>query len=76
MEGLGDGGWEGVSAPRSRKNEKLTSPSFHAHAQTQEILAGSNHPFIVTLYHSFQSDDYLYLCSSSHPRPPLPSSSH
>jgi protein-serine/threonine kinase len=28
----------------------------------QEILAGSNHPFIVTLYHSFQSDDYLYLC--------------
>jgi len=29
---------------------------------SQEILAGSNHPFIVTLYHSFQSDDYLYLC--------------
>ncbi|GAA6049767.1 hypothetical protein JCM3770_002151 [Rhodotorula araucariae] len=28
----------------------------------EEILAGSNHPFIVTLYHSFQSDDYLYLC--------------
>lgn len=28
----------------------------------QEILAGSNHPFIVTLYHSFQSDEYLYLC--------------
>lgn len=28
----------------------------------QEILATSNHPFIVTLYHSFQSDDYLYLC--------------
>lgn len=28
----------------------------------QEILATSNHPFIVTLYHSFQSENYLYLC--------------
>lgn len=28
----------------------------------QEILASSNHPFIVTLYHSFQSEEYLYLC--------------
>ncbi|KAG0219390.1 serine/threonine protein kinase, AGC, partial [Mortierella sp. GBA43] len=28
----------------------------------QEILTTSNHPFIVTLYHSFQSEDYLYLC--------------
>lgn len=28
----------------------------------QEILATSNHPFIVTLHHSFQSDDYLYFC--------------
>ncbi|CAB4255435.1 similar to Saccharomyces cerevisiae YCR091W KIN82 Putative serine/threonine protein kinase implicated in the regulation of phospholipid asymmetry through the activation of phospholipid translocases (flippases) Lem3p-Dnf1p/Dnf2p [Maudiozyma barnettii] len=28
----------------------------------QDILATSNHPFIVTLYHSFQSEDYLYLC--------------
>jgi len=28
----------------------------------QEILATSNHPFIVTLYHSFQSDEYLYFC--------------
>ncbi|KAM9899736.1 hypothetical protein OXX69_009355 [Metschnikowia pulcherrima] len=28
----------------------------------QEILATSNHPFIVTLYHSFQSEDSLYLC--------------
>ncbi|TPX43257.1 hypothetical protein SeMB42_g04798 [Synchytrium endobioticum] len=26
----------------------------------QEILATSNHPFIVTLYHSFQSEEYLY----------------
>ncbi|KAF8928688.1 kinase-like domain-containing protein [Dissophora ornata] len=28
----------------------------------QEILATSNHPFIVTLYHSFQSEEYLYMC--------------
>lgn len=28
----------------------------------QEILATSSHPFIVTLYHSFQTEDYLYLC--------------
>lgn len=26
----------------------------------QEILATSNHPFIVTLYHSFQSDTHLF----------------
>lgn len=28
----------------------------------QEILATANHPFIVTLYHSFQSEQYLYFC--------------
>ena len=28
----------------------------------QEILISSNHPFIVPLYHSFQTRDYLYLC--------------
>ena len=28
----------------------------------QEILATANHPFIVTLYHSFQSESYLYFC--------------
>mgnify|MGYP001759149365 CR=1 FL=1 len=28
----------------------------------QSILIASNHPFIVPLYHSFQSSDYLYLC--------------
>jgi serine/threonine protein kinase len=26
----------------------------------QEILMTSNHPFIVTLYHCFQSQEYLY----------------
>ncbi|EIM21781.1 Pkinase-domain-containing protein [Wallemia mellicola CBS 633.66] len=28
----------------------------------QEILSTSNHPFIVTLHHSFQSINYLYFC--------------
>lgn len=28
----------------------------------QEILATANHPFIVTLHHSFQSPLYLYFC--------------
>ncbi|KAJ1926205.1 serine/threonine protein kinase, AGC [Tieghemiomyces parasiticus] len=28
----------------------------------QEILATANHPFIVTLYHSFQSKQRLYFC--------------
>lgn len=28
----------------------------------QGILATANHPFIVSLYHSFQSEDHLYLC--------------
>lgn len=28
----------------------------------QAILVSSNHPFIVPLYHTFQSKDYLYLC--------------
>ena len=28
----------------------------------QDILATANHPFIVTLYHSFQSEEYLYFC--------------
>lgn len=28
----------------------------------QDILATANHPFIVTLHHSFQSEEYLYFC--------------
>lgn len=28
----------------------------------QAILSTANHPFIVPLYHSFQSDNYLYFC--------------
>lgn len=28
----------------------------------QTILSTANHPFIVPLYHSFQSDKYLYFC--------------
>lgn len=36
--------------------------SLFIYCPFQEILATSNHPFIVTLYHSFQSDEYLYFC--------------
>lgn len=28
----------------------------------QAILSSANHPFIVPLYHSFQSNQYLYFC--------------
>ena len=28
----------------------------------QEILATSNHPFIVTLYHTFQTEEHLFFC--------------
>ncbi|KAK4046268.1 serine/threonine protein kinase, AGC [Microbotryomycetes sp. JL201] len=44
------------------KKEMIKRNKIKRALAEQEILAGSNHPFIVTLYHSFQSDDYLYLC--------------
>jgi serine/threonine protein kinase len=28
----------------------------------QAILSTANHPFVVPLYHSFQSENYLYFC--------------
>lgn len=28
----------------------------------QAILSTANHPFIVPLYHSFQSENHLYFC--------------
>ncbi|KAG0669956.1 hypothetical protein C6P45_003120 [Maudiozyma exigua] len=28
----------------------------------QEILATSNHPFIITLYHTFQTEEHLFFC--------------
>ena len=44
------------------KSEMLKRNKVRRVLTEQEILATSSHPFIVTLYHSFQSADYLYLC--------------
>ncbi|CCF60326.1 hypothetical protein KAFR_0J02620 [Kazachstania africana CBS 2517] len=44
------------------KHEMIQRKKIKRILAEQEILATSNHPFIVTLYHSFQTEDYLYLC--------------
>lgn len=44
------------------KKEMIQRNKIKRALAEQEILATSNHPFIVTLYHSFQSEEYLYLC--------------
>jgi serine/threonine protein kinase len=44
------------------KKEMIKRKKIKRAFTEQEILTTSNHPFIVTLYHSFQSEDYLYLC--------------
>ncbi|EPQ59603.1 Pkinase-domain-containing protein [Gloeophyllum trabeum ATCC 11539] len=44
------------------KKEMVQRKKIKRALTEQEILATSNHPFIVTLYHSFQSDEYLYFC--------------
>lgn len=44
------------------KREMIKRNKIKRALAEQEILATANHPFIVTLYHSFQSDEYLYLC--------------
>ncbi|CUM67773.1 uncharacterized protein PRCAT00005478001 [Priceomyces carsonii] len=44
------------------KKEMIERNKIKRALAEQEILATSNHPFIVTLYHSFQSNDYLFLC--------------
>ncbi|KAJ1310892.1 hypothetical protein OPQ81_009407 [Rhizoctonia solani] len=44
------------------KKEMIARKKIKRALAEQEILATANHPFIVTLYHSFQSDDYLYFC--------------
>ncbi|KAF2861699.1 serine/threonine-protein kinase-like protein nrc-2 [Piedraia hortae CBS 480.64] len=44
------------------KSEMIKRNKIKRALAEQEILATSNHPFIVTLYHSFQSEDHLYLC--------------
>ncbi|KAG8880109.1 hypothetical protein FRB98_005333 [Tulasnella sp. 332] len=44
------------------KKEMILRRKIKRALAEQEILATANHPFIVTLYHSFQSDEYLYFC--------------
>lgn len=44
------------------KREMIKRNKIKRALAEQEILATSNHPFIVTLYHSFQSEEHLYLC--------------
>ncbi|CEL58237.1 protein-serine/threonine kinase [Rhizoctonia solani AG-1 IB] len=44
------------------KKEMIARKKIKRALAEQEILATANHPFIVTLYHSFQSEDYLYFC--------------
>jgi protein-serine/threonine kinase len=44
------------------KKEMIQRKKVKRALTEQEILATANHPFIVTLHHSFQSEDYLYHC--------------
>ena len=50
------------ATPVLSKKEMIKRNKIKRALAEQEILATSNHPFIVTLYHSFQSEDHLYLC--------------
>jgi len=44
------------------KKEMIARKKVKRALAEQGILATANHPFIVTLYHSFQSEHYLYFC--------------
>ncbi|KAJ7228823.1 AGC/RSK protein kinase [Mycena pura] len=44
------------------KKEMIDRKKIKRALTEQEILATANHPFIVTLYHSFQSEGYLFFC--------------
>ncbi|KAI0036085.1 Pkinase-domain-containing protein [Vararia minispora EC-137] len=44
------------------KHEMIERKKIKRALTEQEILATANHPFIVTLYHSFKSEGYLYFC--------------
>ncbi|KAF9045889.1 Pkinase-domain-containing protein [Hymenopellis radicata] len=44
------------------KKEMIERKKIKRALTEQEILATANHPFIVTLHHSFQSPLYLYFC--------------
>ncbi|MCJ1347038.1 hypothetical protein MMC31_005259 [Peltigera leucophlebia] len=45
---------------RNKPKRALAEQEILATSNKQQ--ATSNHPFIVTLYHSFQSEDHLYVC--------------
>ncbi|KAH8548678.1 kinase-like domain-containing protein [Umbelopsis sp. PMI_123] len=71
---LGKGDIGRVFLVRRKDNEKLYAMKVLSKAEMikrnkikralreQEILSSCHHPFIVPLYHSFQSDDHLYFC--------------
>ncbi|ORX57733.1 Pkinase-domain-containing protein [Piromyces finnis] len=44
------------------KNEMIKRNKVKRALTEQEILASANHPFIITLYHSFQSKNNIYFC--------------
>jgi protein-serine/threonine kinase len=44
------------------KTEMIKRNKIKRAMAEQTILSTANHPFIVPLYHSFQSDKYLYFC--------------
>ncbi|CCE64443.1 hypothetical protein TPHA_0H02390 [Tetrapisispora phaffii CBS 4417] len=44
------------------KSEMIKRKKVRRILTEQEILATSDHPFIVTLYHTFQTKTYLYIC--------------
>ncbi|KAJ2961359.1 hypothetical protein NQZ79_g3371 [Umbelopsis isabellina] len=44
------------------KSEMIKRNKIKRALREQEILSSCHHPFIVPLYHSFQSDDHLYFC--------------
>ena len=48
--------------PVLSKREMIERKKIKRALTEQDILATANHPFIVTLYHSFQSEQYLYFC--------------
>ena len=54
--------WVLTSREVLSKKEMIERKKIKRALTEQEILATANHPFIVTLYHSFQSENYLYFC--------------
>lgn len=62
-----------LTPPVLSKKEMIKRNKIKRALAEQEILATSNHPFIVTLFHSFQSQDYLFFVLDVSPIFPVPS---